>query len=99
MSGLSATTTFEAIAREWHALNIIRWTEGHGQDVLHRLEALEKILGIDMRDYVADLRAHADGLEERESDGESPDPEQNRHFPDVAEEFDIDELFSGLLDR
>jgi integrase len=31
-------TTFEAIAREWHALNKGHWVERHASDVLHSLE-------------------------------------------------------------
>jgi len=35
---LSASNTFEMVAREWHQHNIERWTPGYGADVLHRLE-------------------------------------------------------------
>jgi len=31
-------TTFELVAREWHELHKDRWTSGHAQDILHRLE-------------------------------------------------------------
>jgi integrase len=35
---LVAATTFELVAREWHELRKDRWTPGHAQDILHRLE-------------------------------------------------------------
>jgi integrase len=31
-------TTFELVAREWHKLNLPKWTPAYGQDILHRLE-------------------------------------------------------------
>ncbi len=34
-----ATETFEAIFREWHALQAPQWTEVHAADVLHSIEA------------------------------------------------------------
>jgi len=33
-----AGTTFEAIAREWHAMNKGHWVEQHAYDILHSLE-------------------------------------------------------------
>ena len=35
---IAAADSFEAIAREWHALNTPRWTANHAYDVLHSLE-------------------------------------------------------------
>ena len=35
---LSAATTVEVVAREWHELNKEKWTPDYRQDVLHRLE-------------------------------------------------------------
>jgi integrase len=35
---IDAADSFEAIAREWHALNLPRWTANHASDVLHSLE-------------------------------------------------------------
>ena len=37
-SALNASTTFEAVAREWHARNTPKWTPGYGADILHRLQ-------------------------------------------------------------
>lgn len=37
-ANLNSQNTFEAIAREWHNVNIGKWTPRHGADVLHRLE-------------------------------------------------------------
>ncbi len=34
----SSENTFELVAREWHEHQKARWTERHGNDVLHRLE-------------------------------------------------------------
>ena len=36
---LKAATTFEMVAREWHARNLPNWSANYGQDILHRLEA------------------------------------------------------------
>jgi hypothetical protein len=30
--------TFERVAREWHSVNVGKWKENHGNDILHRLE-------------------------------------------------------------
>lgn len=35
---LNAENTFEAVAREWHANQLERWTKRHGQNVMHFLE-------------------------------------------------------------
>lgn len=35
---LKAATTFEIVAREWHARNVSNWSANYGQDILHRLE-------------------------------------------------------------
>lgn len=35
---INANNTFEAVAREWHDNQKGRWSEGHTQNVLHRLE-------------------------------------------------------------
>jgi integrase len=35
---LKAATTFEMVAREWHARNLTKWSANYGQDILHRLE-------------------------------------------------------------
>ena len=35
---IEAADSFEAIAREWHTLNLPRWTANHASDVLHSLE-------------------------------------------------------------
>lgn len=35
---LNASTTFEAVAREWHERNLGKWTPNYGSDILHRLE-------------------------------------------------------------
>jgi integrase len=35
---LSANTTFELVAREWHKLHKGRWTPSYANDILHRLE-------------------------------------------------------------
>jgi integrase len=35
---VSAATTFELVAREWHEHQKERWTPAHAQDILHRLE-------------------------------------------------------------
>lgn len=37
-SALNSSTTFEAVAREWHERNKAKWTTGYGADLLHRLE-------------------------------------------------------------
>lgn len=34
----NAETTFELVAREWHALNYKKWTPSYAHDILHRLE-------------------------------------------------------------
>lgn len=36
---INAANTFEAVAREWHTNKLGGWSEGHGHNVLHRLEA------------------------------------------------------------
>jgi integrase len=35
---VSASTTFELVAREWHAHNKEKWSEQHGKYLLHRME-------------------------------------------------------------
>ena len=35
---ISAATTFELVAREWHEHQKERWSPAHAQDILHRLE-------------------------------------------------------------
>lgn len=35
---LNAANTFEAVAREWHENQLERWSKGHGENVLRRLE-------------------------------------------------------------
>lgn len=35
---LSAATTFEAVGREWHAKNSVKWSENHQRTVMRRLE-------------------------------------------------------------
>lgn len=68
-------------------------------DEASEVEALANILGIDMREEIANLLARADELDEGESDEESYDPEQHRPFAEAVEDFDVDVLFDGLLDR
>lgn len=38
LAEMNAANTFEAVAREWHARNLEKWTPLYGQDILHRLE-------------------------------------------------------------
>lgn len=35
---LNAENTFAAIAREWHEKNLVRWSDRHGETIIHRLE-------------------------------------------------------------
>jgi integrase len=37
-ASLNAENTFEALAREWHEHNKLRWTDNHAKTTLHRLE-------------------------------------------------------------
>lgn len=37
-AALTAATTFELVAREWHEHNREKWTPAYGKDILHRLE-------------------------------------------------------------
>lgn len=59
--------TFEAVAREWHAMNVDRWTPVHAYDVLHTLErdvfpelGTRDIRSIGVADVLAVLRAIED---------------------------------------
>lgn len=37
-AALNNSTTFEAVAREWHERSLAKWTAGYGADIMHRLE-------------------------------------------------------------
>ncbi|NNJ85375.1 MAG: hypothetical protein HKP13_10670, partial [Gammaproteobacteria bacterium] len=64
------------------------------------LETMEKTLGQSVISLAERLRERAFEIEEeRQADPYSSDPEQHRYTPEPTEEFDIDELFAGLLDR
>ena len=63
------------------------------------VEKLEKILGQSLGCLATDLRIRADEIEERHRDQSSSDPEQHRYTSEPVEEFDIDGLFDGLMDR
>lgn len=63
------------------------------------VETLEKILGQSLGSSAADLRDRAEELVERESYQSSSNPESRRYAPDSVEDFDIDMLFKGLMDR
>jgi len=63
------------------------------------VEALEKILGESLGTSAADLRERAEELEGSDGDRSSTDPERHRYIPEPDEEFDIDKLFGGLMDR
>ena len=39
LAAISAETTFEAVACEWHALNTEKWSKNYAADILHRMEA------------------------------------------------------------
>ena len=64
------------------------------------LASLERICESNLTSEVTSLRNRAETLAERESNVEPSDPEK-RHFAstDTDEEFDVDLLFAGLLDR
>lgn len=38
LAALSAATTFEAVAREWHKKNSVKWSDNHNRTILRRLE-------------------------------------------------------------
>ncbi|MGH6636964.1 MAG: hypothetical protein ACRED0_12825 [Gammaproteobacteria bacterium] len=63
------------------------------------VETLEKILGQSLGSLAANLRERANELEERHADRDSSDPEEYRYLSESVEEFDIDGLFDGLMDR
>lgn len=63
------------------------------------VEELEKILGQSLGTLATDLRIRADEIEERHRDQSFSDPEQHRYSSESVEEFDIDGLFDGLVDR
>ena len=64
------------------------------------LVSLERICGLDLDPEVTSLRKCAESLAERESSADLSDPEE-RPFVSAnsGEEFDVDLLFAGLLDR
>ena len=65
------------------------------------LVSLERLSGVNLNTQIASLRSQADSLAERESDRQQSDPEAQRIPADARanEEFDVDLLFTGLLDR
>jgi len=70
------------------------------RDEAEELVSLTRIGGLALRTEIDRLTYYADTLAERESERESGDPESpylTEASPD--EEFDIDALFAGLLDR
>jgi hypothetical protein len=70
------------------------------QEELSDLEQLAKLCSLDFTQEIAELGATADGLEERWSSDESYDPESSHISNSTTdEEFDLDALFAGLLDR
>lgn len=38
IAAISAETTFEVVAREWHDTNIEKWTPTYAKELIHRLE-------------------------------------------------------------
>lgn len=66
---------------------------------VEEVETLEKILGQSLGTSAADLRERAEELEERETYQSSTNPESRRYVPDSVDDFDIDTLFKGLIDR
>ena len=64
------------------------------------LASLDRICGFNLSFEVTSLRNRAESLAERESDAEPSDPEERPFVSaDTGEEFDVDLLFAGLLDR
>lgn len=65
------------------------------------LVSLERLSGVNLNAQVASLTSRADSLAERESDRHQSDPEAQRLPVDARanDEFDVDLLFTGLLDR
>jgi hypothetical protein len=64
------------------------------------LGTLERVCGVKLANEILELQSYADGLSDRSNDGESGDPESkyiSKPSPDQA--FDVDFLFTGLLDR
>jgi hypothetical protein len=64
------------------------------------LASLDRICGFSLGSEVTSLRSRAESLAERESAAEPSDPEERPFVSaDTGEEFDVDLLFAGLLDR
>jgi len=65
------------------------------------LVSLERLSGVNLNAQVASLTSRADSLAERQSDRQQSDPEAERVPVDARanDEFDVDLLFMGLLDR
>lgn len=64
----STAVTFEAVAREWHTMNVGRWTPVHAYDVLHTLErdVFPELGTRDMRSIgVADVLGVLRAIEDR----------------------------------
>lgn len=70
------------------------------QSEVSELDGLAKICGLDFGREIAELESTADDLEGRGRSGNLHDPESTHvSQSDTEEEFDMDALFAGLLDR
>jgi hypothetical protein len=70
------------------------------QNEVSELEGLAKICRLDFRQEIAELESTADDLEGRGRSDNSYDPESTHvSQSDAEEEFDIDALFAGILDK
>lgn len=63
------------------------------------LGRLEKICGLNMATEKDGLRDHIKSLRDRITDEQDENPEEQRYRSDAVDDFDVDALFSGLLDR
>jgi energy-coupling factor transporter ATP-binding protein EcfA2 len=70
------------------------------RDEISELEQLAKTCGLEFRREIAELESTADDLEGRGSSDNFNDPESTHVSQSAAEEeFDMDALFAGLLDK
>lgn len=51
----NAANTFEKVAREWHAVNLAKWTPDYGHNILHRL--IQDVFPVIGHRPIADLEA------------------------------------------
>jgi hypothetical protein len=93
--------TFLAAAKV--VVDTIRNNADNADDVrseVDELRSLERITGLRLSTQIERLEDHANSLDERETDDQTTDPEAKYlSKAPVVEEFDVDRLFTGLLDR